>query len=80
MLRVDMVKIDGAYVKGLTHSPDNQIFVRTLVDLAKNFNLKTVAEWVGSEEEADMLAGFGVDYFQGYHFGEPILDPEWLKA
>jgi len=80
MLRVDMVKIDGAYVKGLAHSPDNQIFVRTLVDLAKNFNLQTVAEWVGSEEEADMLAGFGVDYFQGYHFGEPVLDPEWLKA
>jgi EAL domain-containing protein (putative c-di-GMP-specific phosphodiesterase class I) len=74
MLRVDMVKIDGAYVKGLAQSPDNQIFVRTLVDLAKNFNLKTVAEWVGSAEEADLLKGFGVDYFQGFHFGEPALE------
>jgi EAL domain-containing protein (putative c-di-GMP-specific phosphodiesterase class I) len=74
-----MVKIDGAYVKGLTHSSDNQIFVRTLVDLAKNFNLQTVAEWVGSEEEAQMLKGFGVDYFQGFYYGEPVLDPEWLK-
>jgi diguanylate cyclase (GGDEF)-like protein len=79
MLRVDMVKIDGAYVKGLAQSPDNQIFVRTLVDLAKNFNLQTVAEWVGSSEEAQLLASFGVDYFQGFHFGEPVLEPEWAK-
>jgi EAL domain-containing protein (putative c-di-GMP-specific phosphodiesterase class I) len=80
MLRVDMVKIDGSYVQGLAASPDNQIFVRTLVDLAKNFNLKTVAEWVGSAEEAALLESFGVDYFQGYHFGQPVLDPEWAKG
>jgi EAL domain-containing protein (putative c-di-GMP-specific phosphodiesterase class I) len=77
MLRVDMVKIDGTYVKGLESSPDNQIFVRTLVDLAQNFNLKTVAEWVGSDAEAALLESFGVDYFQGFHFGEPVLQPEW---
>ena len=79
MLHVDMVKIDGSYVKGLVQSPDNQIFVRTLVDLAKNFNLKTVAEWVGSDEEAALLESFGVDYFQGFHFGEPVLEPVFPK-
>jgi diguanylate cyclase (GGDEF)-like protein len=75
MLRVDMVKIDGTYVQGLCASPDNQIFVRTLVDLAKNFKLKTVAEWVGSEDEAALLESFGIDYFQGFHFGQPALAP-----
>jgi EAL domain-containing protein (putative c-di-GMP-specific phosphodiesterase class I) len=80
MLHVDMVKIDGAYVKDLSASPDNQIFVRTLTGLAKNFNLKTVAEWVGSKEDADLLESFGIDYFQGYHFGEPITDPEWARV
>jgi diguanylate cyclase (GGDEF)-like protein len=80
MLHVDMVKIDGSYVKGLVQSPDNQIFVRTLIDLAKNFNLKTVAEWVGSDEEAALLESFGVDYFQGFHFGEPVLEPVFAKA
>jgi diguanylate cyclase (GGDEF)-like protein len=79
-LRVDMVKIDGAYVKNLSASPDNQLFVRTLVDLAKNFKLETVAEWVGSEEDAQLLAGFGVDYFQGYYFGEPDLAPSWATG
>ena len=29
---------------------------------------------------ADLLESFGVDYFQGYHFGEPIIDPDWAKA
>ncbi len=79
MLRVDMVKIDGTFVRGLASSPDNQTFVRTLVHLAKNFNLKTVAEWVSSDEEAALLESFGVDYFQGFHFGEPLIAPEWTK-
>jgi diguanylate cyclase (GGDEF)-like protein len=79
LLHVDMVKIDGSYVKDLSASPDNQIFVRTLVELARNFNLKTVAEWVASDEDAALLEGFGVDYFQGFHFGEPVLDPEWAN-
>jgi len=79
MLRVDMVKIDGSYVKSLSRSPDNQIFVRTLIELAKNFQMDTVAEWVGSEEDAQLLSSYGVDYFQGYYFGEPTLEPDWLK-
>jgi EAL domain-containing protein (putative c-di-GMP-specific phosphodiesterase class I) len=77
MLHVDTVKIDGSYVQNLSASPQNQVFVRTLVGLAKNFNIKTVAEWVGSDEDAALLAGFGVDYFQGFHFGEPQLNPKW---
>jgi EAL domain-containing protein (putative c-di-GMP-specific phosphodiesterase class I) len=78
MLHIDMVKIDGAYVKGLTGSPENQVFVRTLVGLAKSFNLKVVAEWVESEEDARLLEAMGVDYFQGFFFGEPEVDPGWL--
>jgi diguanylate cyclase (GGDEF)-like protein len=79
-LRVDLVKIDGDYVKNLSQSPDNQLFVRTLVDLAKNFQLETVAEWVGSEEDAQLLHTFGVDYFQGFYFGQPDVSPEWTKG
>jgi diguanylate cyclase (GGDEF)-like protein len=80
MLHVDTVKIDGSYVKNLSESPENQVFVRTLVGLAKNLGLKTVAEWVASDADAALLQSFGVDYFQGFHFGEPVLDPEWSKT
>jgi EAL domain-containing protein (putative c-di-GMP-specific phosphodiesterase class I) len=79
-LNVDTVKIDGSYVEGLRENPENQVFVRTLVGLAKNLGMKTVAEWVGSDEDATLLQSFGVDYFQGFHFGEPLLDPEWARS
>jgi diguanylate cyclase (GGDEF)-like protein len=78
-LRVDTVKIDGSYVKNLSRSPDNQLFVRTLNELAKNFQLETVAEWVSCEEDAQLLESYGVDHFQGYYVGEPVLEPDWLK-
>ena len=77
MLHVDTVKIDGSYVRDLSQSPENQVFVRTLVGLARSFNIKTVAEWVGSDDDAALLQNFGVDYFQGFHFGEPVIDPKW---
>src|SRR5215469_7870121 len=80
MLRVDIVKIDGAFIRGLAASRENQIFVRTLVELAKHFHLETVAEWVGSEEEANLLEAMGVEYFQGFHCGEPSMCPAWRKV
>ncbi len=72
-LVVDSVKIDGAFIRGLAQSRDNQLFVRTLVDLAKYFNLETVAEWVSNSEEAQMLCDYGVDYLQGYYVGQPSM-------
>jgi diguanylate cyclase (GGDEF)-like protein len=77
MLHVDTVKIDGSYVENLSTSPENQVFVRTLVGLARSFDIKTVAEWVSSEDDAALLQNFGVDYFQGFHFGAPVMDPDW---
>ncbi len=72
-LVVDSVKIDGAFIRGLAESQDNRLFVRTLVDLAKNFGLETVAEWVGNAEEAALLRQYGVDYLQGYYIGQPTM-------
>ena len=80
MMHVDVVKIDGSYIKDLSSSPQNQVFVRTLTGLAKNLNMRVVAEWVGSDEDAALLESFGVDYFQGFHFGEPLLEPAWSRS
>ncbi len=76
-LDVDMVKIDGTFVEGLVGKPDNQMFLRTFVDLARNFGLPTVAECVSCEEEVAYLREIGVEYLQGYHLGEPVLTPPW---
>jgi diguanylate cyclase (GGDEF)-like protein len=72
-LAVDMVKIDGSFVKNMTRDRVDRVFIETLVNLARTFNIETVAEWVGDEETAKALTEMGVTYLQGFHFGEPLL-------
>lgn len=78
-LKVDMVKIDGAFVRDLAADLTDQAFIRTMVDIARTFNMETVAEWVGDETTVRLLTEAGVDYLQGYHFGAPI-PPEELPG
>ena len=76
-LDFDIVKIDGAFVKDLPNSPEDQILVRALVDLAQNFAMETVAEWVTDEATAKIVEEAGISYMQGFHFGQPkIIDFE----
>ncbi len=76
-LDVDIVKIDGSFVRNLAESYDNQIFLRHLVGLADAFGLITVAECVESARAASILRQEGVRFLQGYHFGRPTLDQPW---
>ncbi len=64
-LGVDMVKIDGSFVANLETAPDDRVFVRALLELARELGLETVAEWVQSETAAATLVSWGCDYFQG---------------
>ncbi|MEM6416099.1 MAG: bifunctional diguanylate cyclase/phosphodiesterase [Pseudomonadota bacterium] len=77
-LDFDILKIDGSFVTGVSSSRENQLFVRTLLDLARNFRMKTVAEWVDNEADAMVLKGLGVDFLQGFLIGKPQIQPEWL--
>ncbi len=79
-LKVDMVKIDGAFVRDLAADQTDQAFIRTMVDIARTFNMETVAEWVGDETTVRLLTEAGVDYLQGYHFGAPIPPEELPDA
>jgi EAL domain-containing protein (putative c-di-GMP-specific phosphodiesterase class I) len=78
-LAVDTVKIDGSFVRNLTQSEDNQVFLRHLVGLANTLGMQTVAEMVETEEEAAILQNEGVAFLQGYYFGKPLLDKPWIK-
>lgn len=71
----DLVKIDGAFVQNMLTSEDDRFFVRTLLDLAKHLSLETVAEYVEDEETARLLRDWGVDYFQGAHYGRAQAHP-----
>jgi EAL domain-containing protein (putative c-di-GMP-specific phosphodiesterase class I) len=73
LLGVDMVKIDGSFIQSLGTQAEDELFVRTLIELAKSFGITTVGEWVGDERTAELLEKAGVAYMQGYFFGAPEL-------
>ena len=76
-IEADTIKIDGKFIQNLSSSPNNQTFVRMMVDLAQTFGVKTVAEMVDNPADADLLERLGVDYLQGYMFGIPSAAPAW---
>ena len=73
LLDFDFVKIDGVFIQNIVKSEDDRFFVRTLTDLAKHLGLKIVAEWVEDEATAQLLRGWGVDFFQGSLFGSAVV-------
>ncbi|MCH9809100.1 MAG: GGDEF and EAL domain-containing protein [Alphaproteobacteria bacterium] len=75
-LPVDVVKIDGAFVKNLAVDSSDKIFIKTMVELADTFGMETVAEWVADAECADILTQAGITYLQGFHFGFPLTADE----
>ena len=77
LLNADFVKIDGTFVKNVCNDAGDQVFVKSMVELARAFNMKTVAEWVGDAATAQFLIDAGIDYLQGYHYGAPAR-PETL--
>jgi diguanylate cyclase (GGDEF)-like protein/PAS domain S-box-containing protein len=70
-LPVDIIKIDGIFIKDLDINADDQLFVKALVDVAKGLGKKTIAEYVENKEILAILDKFGVDYAQGYYIGRP---------
>ncbi len=79
-LTVDVVKIDGSFVINLGENPDNLLFIRTLLNLADGFGIKTVAECVQSEQDAALLKAEGIDYMQGFYYGRPQLGRPGAKV
>jgi len=77
-LPVDIVKIDGSFVREMKDGPDALLFIRTLVGLANGFGLTTVAECVEDDGQADILRGEGVRLLQGHRFGRPSLERAWM--
>ncbi len=75
----DIVKIDGGYVRNILDNADDQVFVKALTDIAKHYDLLVVAEMVDSHEAAELLRGLGVDTYQGFLFGKPDMNPQWLN-
>jgi PAS domain S-box-containing protein len=70
-LPAHFLKIDRDFVEGLGDDEDNQRIVRTIVDIARRYGQRTIAEGVEAEQTAALLRRFGVDHGQGHLFGKP---------
>ena len=77
---IDMVKIDGEFIRQLPESPEDQVFVRTLIELAQTFGVKTVAEWVNDARSVDLLRAWGVDMLQGHYCGVASFEKPWRSG
>lgn len=70
-LPVDIVKIDGIFVRDIDVNEMDHLMVRSINDLAKQMGKRTVAEFVENTCIIDRLMDLGVDYAQGYIIGKP---------
>jgi EAL domain-containing protein (putative c-di-GMP-specific phosphodiesterase class I) len=59
--------------KDIQSEADNQLFISSLLSIARSLNIQVIAELVESEAESTALAELNVGYQQGYHFAKPTL-------
>ncbi len=76
-LPVDKLKIDRAFVAEITNLDNDSTIIKTIIAMAKNLNLKVVAEGAEAKAEIDFLKEADCDEIQGYYYSKP-LDPRTL--
>jgi len=67
----DFLKIDGSLIKNIENQKDFDV-VKAIVDFAKMYDIKTIAEFVENEDIYVLVKELGIDYSQGYYFSKPI--------
>lgn len=70
-LPVTFLKIDIEFVRYLAIDPSDQKIVKSIIAVAQNFGVQTIAEGVEHQATLDLLRELGVDYAQGFLIGEP---------
>ncbi len=70
-LDVDYIKIDSSLIQHIEKDSHSQNITETIVNFAKKLNIKTIAEYVCSREIFEKTRDLGIDYSQGFYFGEP---------
>ena len=70
-LKPDYLKIDGSLIKNIDKDNNSYEIVKSIIAFSKTLNIRTIAEYVHSEEIFNLLLELGVDEFQGYYFGKP---------
>jgi len=69
---IDELKIDKSFISELDDSKDGTNMVKTILNIAKNLNLKIVAEGVETQQQKEFLIKEECNILQGYHFSKPL--------
>ncbi|MEM9532517.1 MAG: EAL domain-containing protein [Pseudomonadota bacterium] len=70
-LPVDYIKIDGMFVRNVVNDQVDEIFVKSIIDIAEVMGIKSVVEFVESREVLAAVTRLGADFAQGYALGRP---------
>lgn len=72
ILPLDQIKIDQSFVRDITTDPNDEVMVKTIIDMAQNFRLNVIAEGVETESQLAFLRKKGCMSYQGYLFSKPV--------
>jgi diguanylate cyclase (GGDEF)-like protein len=69
---IDFIKIDKSFVARLESEHESRLIVQSLIQMAANLNIKTVAEGIETEGQADLLRQIGCEFGQGFLFAKAM--------
>jgi len=83
-LPIDKLKIDRNFIKDIPDDKDDIVITKTIIALAKEMNLQTVAEGVETKIQRDFVFEIGCNAIQGYYYSKPIpakdFEEKYLKG
>ncbi len=74
---IDKLKIDRSFVNDITENPADLAISKVIIDLARNLNMRAIAEGVETAEQLRLLRENGCDEIQGYYFSKPVPAEEF---
>ncbi|HEX5757285.1 MAG TPA: EAL domain-containing protein [Arenimonas sp.] len=77
-LPIDRLKIDRAFITGLTQRSEDEVIAAMIINMGHLLNLRVIAEGVETEEQQRQLIGMGCDDAQGYYYGKPLAAADLL--
>ena len=76
---LDFIKIDQSFVRDIAHNSYNYAFMKFMIELCHQINLKVIIEGVETKEELNIVESFSPDYIQGFYTGKPMPYDESLQ-
>lgn len=71
-IKPEYIKIDGSIIKSIVDNPNSRLVTKSIIDMAKNLGIQTIAEFVSTVDIYQCLQQLGVDMVQGYYISKPI--------